>query len=290
MSNELIAVRVGSLLPSGFAGSIWSVHESVVNIEVPAEAGRPSLLFSLVATDVAMTGLSVQLDSVPQGREKGTEVIVRLRAAPAHPAAGEDGDATGSVLEIATAGAQSYSGEISRPAFRWLLDERRPVIDAFKAMLDECGNPDGLMGVVTDLPAGEAAPRHALRTMERLAEWDKSVEALPEVLASLVGLGPGMTPAGDDFVCGVLLTAQAVGANLDTTPLAVRHSATTLPGATLLWLALRQSFPAYLVMPLTSVALGHSEPKDAARAIVGHGATSGTDALAGIVWALRMLV
>jgi hypothetical protein len=295
MSIETVAVRTGSLLPTSFAGKIWSVHESAVNVEVAPEAGRPSLLFSIVNSPSAMTGLSVQLDTLPADLERGGRIAVRLRSAPAETsvvdtvAAGSDGHPEHVHLHVSCAGSQSYDGAVSRVAFRWLLEERGPVVDTFCAMLDECGNHEGLMALATDPPGDGALPRHVARARERLADWDRSIETLPEILASLVGLGPGMTPAGDDFVCGVLLTAQTVGANLDVTPLAARHSASTPPGATLLWLALHLSFPAYLVMPLTAVALGNSEPSDAARSIIGHGATSGTDALAGIVWALRAL-
>lgn len=109
-----------------------------------------------------------------------------------------------------------------------------------------------------------------------------------ENIEMLVGLGLGMTPAGDDFITGVLL-AEAMtykGKYLNRTRIRERLNKTTPAGRTLLHLALGGSFPAYLLKYVDSTA--ESENEDdvlaAVRRASQHGSTSGLDSLAGYYW------
>jgi len=125
-----------------------------------------------------------------------------------------------------------------------------------------------------------------------------------KTLSSLVGLGPGSTPSGDDFITGVLLGEETVRQMLAAGPKAVAETQKTvipwLPekqdlwaalsrtnhaGKTLLWLALQRHFPGYLIDMLRSVS--EAEDREAiARAVertVRCGETSGTDALTGFL-------
>jgi hypothetical protein len=60
-------------------------------------------------------------------------------------------------------------------------------------------------------------------------------------------------------------------------------------GKTLLWQALHRHFPGYLIETLRSVsdAKGEREISDAVEQAVGHGATSGTDALTGFLFSME---
>jgi hypothetical protein len=119
----------------------------------------------------------------------------------------------------------------------------------------------------------------------------------------MVGLGPGLTPSGDDLLCGFLVTlhqlappgggtrafAAALGRLVATR--AVR--ATTALSATLLGHAARGEAPAEVVDVLT--ALGQDGPGDrlTARALprllaVGH--TSGRDLALGVAAACHVLL
>jgi len=289
---ELSAVRVGTQIPTSVSGTVWSIHNHAVNIELPP-AGRfeTAVLLSVVDTDPAMNALSVQVERLPTGLSIGSRVAVRLRPSRSG-AAGRD------ELEIATRGAQQFDGTFSQISFGWLSDERQGLIAELSETLRAKGAPGGMQEIlVDDLPAREpaqanpgrsaASEPHLERAAATLERWDGDVETLCDVLGSLIGLGPGMTPAGDDFVCGVLMAAQITGAQVATAPLAARLSATTVPGATVLWLALRRSFAAYLISPLAGLALGRGEPHQAAESILAHGATSGSDSLAGLVWGLN---
>lgn len=69
---------------------------------------------------------------------------------------------------------------------------------------------EGLAGLV-DSPA--RVERHARRAAEAFIGWLQGGAALPAPAAAsaLIGLGPGLTPAGDDFVGGALIALHARG-------------------------------------------------------------------------------
>jgi hypothetical protein len=110
---------------------------------------------------------------------------------------------------------------------------------------------------------------------------------LDAVAGVLGGLGPGLTPAGDDMLAGIVLTLHTAGvaeARLATAVAGVRS--TDLSMAALRWAARGHSIePAHAV--LVAVAAGDDEEVvTAARRLCAHGATSGADLLLGIQLAL----
>jgi hypothetical protein len=117
----------------------------------------------------------------------------------------------------------------------------------------------------------------------------------PAFPANLVGFGPGSTPAGDDWLSGYLTGRDLVEGGPGLTEPALRSalraafSRTTASGRALLTGALTGAPPAYivgLVVATMDIAL-ESSVRAAVRTALGHGATSGEDALAGFIRALR---
>lgn len=114
-----------------------------------------------------------------------------------------------------------------------------------------------------------------------LREWKEGEP--PEALGALIGLGPGLTPAGDDALggAGIALRATGRGALADRLAawLAVRAPAAT---GEIAWAhlraALRGEGHAALHTAIAAIASG-SEPDLAAIDAIGH--SSGWDALAG---------
>ncbi len=112
----------------------------------------------------------------------------------------------------------------------------------------------------------------------------------------LVGFGPGTTPAGDDFLAGWLLgRALRNGGTVPDASGLPDLSRTTAAGRTLLAGAREGVFPAYLARVARALAEearggrtaarhgdGDALPPDI-RGALGHGATSGRDALAGLL-------
>jgi Protein of unknown function (DUF2877) len=104
----------------------------------------------------------------------------------------------------------------------------------------------------------------------------------------LGGWGPGLTPAGDDVLAGIVLTMHGLGVPEDRLRAAVDHvRSTDLAVACLRWAAGGQCIePAHDVL----AAVSGRDPDRLAAAearLAAHGATSGADLLFGIDLALR---
>ena len=112
-----------------------------------------------------------------------------------------------------------------------------------------------------------------------------------EKYGCLVGLGPGLTPSGDDFLTGLLL-ARDLLERPSPAPLKeairARLALTTNAGKTLLYGALEKRYPFYLHEFARAWSSAQDSGEEAAAVIsaLAHGSTSGTDALAGLVFAL----
>jgi len=69
---------------------------------------------------------------------------------------------------------------------------------------------DGLGGALT----GEDSPllRHARPALQAFDRWlDSTAAPVPPAVHELLGLGPGLTPSGDDCLAGALVALQAIG-------------------------------------------------------------------------------
>jgi hypothetical protein len=131
-----------------------------------------------------------------------------------------------------------------------------------------------------------APPRTA---SDGLAAYRALPARVADALDRLVGHGAGLTPLGDDVVCGWLAVLHAAGRLDEATEAAVRRSLgrTTTLSATLLDCALHgevlPEFAAYVS------ALGTPREHDAARALMAIGHTSGAGLWFGATHALTIL-
>ncbi|GAA0556894.1 DUF2877 domain-containing protein [Actinomadura livida] len=128
-----------------------------------------------------------------------------------------------------------------------------------------------------------------------------------EAAERIVGLGPGLTPSGDDILCGLLVSLRLVGG-------AVRHgrpvplhdavrladwlgaavtadagTRTTALAATLLHCATAGGAGAEVAAVLRCVA-GHEPPDTAVRRLLAVGHTSGTDLAQGVLAGCRAVL
>ncbi|NDU73510.1 DUF2877 domain-containing protein [Actinomadura sp. DSM 109109] len=114
----------------------------------------------------------------------------------------------------------------------------------------------------------------------------------------IVGLGPGLTPTGDDILCGLLVSLRLVGGAVRN-PGAVRladwlgaavtadaGTRTTALAATLLHCAAAGHAGAEVAAVLRGVA-GHEPPGTAVRRLLAVGHTSGTDLAHGVLAGCR---
>jgi hypothetical protein len=119
-----------------------------------------------------------------------------------------------------------------------------------------------------------------------------------EAVHGLVGLGPGSTPAGDDFLCGVLLALRCTAAGegpREAYLLALQGAVeqllerTTDLSGTFLRCALRALAPSPLGEAAGAIALGRTqESVDALARLCSLGHSSGADLGTGFLYGLSM--
>jgi hypothetical protein len=162
----------------------------------------------------------------------------------------------------------------------------RPQLEALRACLDGHVPQEGLG--CTILGVHNALSVHAQPALEALDRW-LAGNTLGNEAAQLIGLGPGLTPSGDDYLGGVLVALRWLGRGAQADSLwrwleprlAERTSA--ISAAHLAAAASGQVHEA-LHDVLENLAAWHApdlHPSLARLDAVGH--TSGWDALAGIV-------
>lgn len=106
---------------------------------------------------------------------------------------------------------------VGRPAFPARLAGGRRFMEAraqaLTSALAQSEAPRGmgrlLLGEEPDFPLGEA--RGAAAGLSRAVRAGEP-DAARKAAIALIGLGPGLTPAGDDYVCGTLLAAHLLAA------------------------------------------------------------------------------
>jgi hypothetical protein len=91
---------------------------------------------------------------------------------------------------------------------RSLNGAARPNIEALRASLDGHVPEDGLG--CTILGVDNALSVHAQPALEALERW-LAGHALGAEVEELIGLGPGLTPSGDDYLGGVLIGLRWLG-------------------------------------------------------------------------------
>jgi hypothetical protein len=160
-------------------------------------------------------------------------------------------------------------------------------------------------------PAQSAQPaqetplaRMALPALRMLvqASWRLDIIGVEEATRKLAGLGPGLTPAGDDALAGFAAVMSLLSPQLsaDTRPrdhiagiiAAVARPRTTLLSAILLAFAARGEVAEHIGELLQTLTLPAEEFEAvlcAADHVLAYGATSGGDTLLGILLGLRAL-
>jgi hypothetical protein len=110
----------------------------------------------------------------------------------------------------------------------------------------------------------------------------------------LLGLGPGLTPSGDDLLCGALVALHAIGRVDAAEDLYAAIVSTSSAATSLLsWASLEAAAGGQVGEPLHALVVGLLENRRIDRELVdlsrvGH--TSGWDALAGATMVLQAIV
>lgn len=188
-------------------------------------------------------------------------------------------------------------------------DALRAGLRAAAAAAPRLAPDDGLAALVAraadGAPAEELLPRDALGRCATLGvamldDWLRrrfadpgADDAAPPEIATLLGLGPGLTPSGDDFLGGALIALAALGRNDARTALAARMfefagARTGIVSRAHLDCAADGMGAEALHDVLAALLTGRAGDLPERLAALGHvGHTSGWDALAGAVVVLR---
>lgn len=146
--------------------------------------------------------------------------------------------------------------------------------------------------------AGEAAALAAGGTLVPAGRWAAAVAGLatgdlPAAVRALGGAGPGLTPAGDDALCGLFFALRArlgSGAERWLGALAAGVETTALASGALRWAARGQALaPAHALLG-AAVAGNPTAAGVAARALARTGHSSGADFALGLAAGLRLEV
>ena len=113
---------------------------------------------------------------------------------------------------------------------------------------------------------------------------------MPDNVTALIGLGPGLTPSGDDLLGALIVTLQAIGRHTFANDLAESitpaFDQTTPISAAYLRAAIAGQASARVHAALNACISGNDLPA-ACAALTAIGHTSGWDALAGMAIGLR---
>ena len=121
-----------------------------------------------------------------------------------------------------------------------------------------------------------------------IAGWEGDIARLQEGAAQLAGLGSGLTPAGDDFLTGVMLwvwLAHPTPRSLCRALVEAAAPRTTTLSAAFLRAAAQGEWSAPWHRLLSALERGAEDELPAAvQEVLAYGATSGADALAGFLF------
>lgn len=206
------------------------------------------------------------------------------------------------------------AAQLWRPEVQWgcLTAQRRNLEDNFAALctcLSQNGIAKGLLGLVLDIakePRACEDGTHSLHILAFLARARVGIKGLLQALqdgdrlsiresaALLAGLGPGLTPAGDDYLVGLMAGLRVWTGPLNSSGLSPDDACQIIFGATegrttplsraFLHSAKEGLFGENWHRLLAELARGEAIGiQQAARRILASGATSGADALAGFL-------
>lgn len=284
------ATEVGSFIKPVPWSEVVSVYSGAINILHP-----DGYLVSLVETISQMTVLGIRVASLFQrsgnGSIKGSDGIE-----PGMPVRFDGQRIIVKDFCFELFHARLWKGELSI--------EDTIGLDASKAYLFQEsllaeGKRGGLMGLVYPNAGENIYVRKGREIMESLSA---ETGGIPMVngLSRFVGLGPGFTPSGDDFLSGALIGEQALAVlfkrsgpplfYIEKEEIINNLEKTGYGGRTLLWPALQGHFPFYLLELVRGVAEASNlgKMREVVRRAVSHGETSGTDAAVGLHWYLGL--
>jgi hypothetical protein len=267
----------------GFAGRVLSVHRTACNL-----VDDQKNVIALLSPAVGDGPFSITVNTSFNGIAVGDPVC----ADATHLDVGG--------LTVRLDGASTWEPS---PDWRWLRTPRKRIAANFLAF-DEW-TPTAIWGGLAHVTGADQHAEGKPTFMARLARGKEAYHhlivaglgarernALVEGASLLAGLGPGGTPAGDDFLVGVMAAIWLLGDR--SAAFAIADTAaprTSALSAAFLRAAGRGEFITPWHRLLGALATGDpAQVEEAAVAVESFGASSGADALDGFILAGRHLL
>ena len=283
---NLKAQSVGECVPARGSGLVHSVFARACNIEL-----QGGTLVSLLAAGLGATPHGIRLQAQPAPFDtwlrQGERAILH-QAMLRLPDAGVAVDLSAAARwqgAVAAVCVQDRATACRLRALRAVLCERAPRQGVALALLPGAN-------AMTSLEQALASRLSQLLPTLAQATRDRDLVAMAVSAQRLVGLGPGLTPAGDDFLAGWLAALWSQAA-LDSDLLTLlRPFGTALAPAVrrvhaisrqMLDEAARGCFSQILV-EVTLALAGEGDLGQAAAGALAHGHSSGADALCGLLF------
>jgi hypothetical protein len=197
--SSIDASLFAQLRTAGFAGWVHSAFERAVNFQSP-ETGIVTLACRSVGN--GPWTLLVDANRLPAGAARVNDPV--------------NGDGRllviGDGLLLRLTGAGEWRGRL--PAYPADESTLTSNLHAMKSLLQREGKPGGLLGTTPSagrfaLAASHLLQRETRRLSVALARGD--ARRAQAHARAIVGLGPGLTPSGDDFLVGMLAVLNVPG-------------------------------------------------------------------------------
>jgi len=303
MTISLVAMDYSCSVQSMFeqpthAGSIHSMFHRAVNVAIDGT------MLSLLSSELPRMPNGVRLSSVMleellRGLGPGMEVLV-----------GDGGLLIpGCNFSLCLLEAPPWEPRPDIEGYSWQCETVAQHVRLLALYLVDRPQRGGLAALVGQLLLGQAVQemplaRMALPKMQLLARaaWEQDIAGVEEATRGLAGLGPGLTPAGDDVLAGFAAVMALLSARISADGTSRSHVAeviaavarprTTVLSGVLLEYAARGEVAEQLGEVLLALALPAEESEavlQAAEKLLAFGGTSGGDTLLGVLFGLRAL-
>lgn len=279
------AAAAGALFGRHFRGRVHSVFAKAINFTGPRGS-----LYCLTAGELDDAPATVRV------RHTESAALDAIGVMPGDEVVTTDGGLLCGPVRVSAAGVRYWQAVL--PAFPSSPEERRRLaanLAVLRTVIASSGRDGGLKAYIAGANGSVFERELAARAAALAGAFaGRDLPGVRAAASRMIGLGPGLTPAGDDFLAGLMVTfslpAAPFGSRYRRVARALAASAATgtVSRAMLLHAARGRTRAGAAALLAALTESGAEETAAAARAVLAGGATSGTDLAAGLAAGLEI--